>query len=155
MDWWSFLTHNGHGSRSLHIEYQTCTSSLRWCTTDNAWDVKDLHSLDFYLVSTEFICFVQRDALFICALHFRVWISTPQRVHDELSDPGSSYNGRHKRHWPSCNGDHSHIDWAIVWWWSMASIRCVNSLHTRWYAIRDCSCLFLERIPGCWGWSAK
>ena len=33
MDWWSFLTRNGHGNKSLHIEYQTCTSNLRWCTS--------------------------------------------------------------------------------------------------------------------------
>ena len=153
MDWWSFLIRNGHGNKSLHIEYQTCTSNLRWCTSKCLALCNPqimLKMLRIYILLISIWC---RLSLYVLCSDmpslFALYISGYGLVHDGLSDPGSSYNGRHKRHWPSCNEDYSHIDWAIVWWWSMPSI------HTRWYAIRDCSCLFLERIPGCWGWSAK
>ena len=144
MDWWSFLTRNGHGNRSLHIEYQICSRHLRWCT-----------SKCLALCSPQITLNMLRSYILLisiwCRLSLYVLCSDIPSLLKLLCFTFQDMN----RYTTESTRWTSHIDRAIVWWWSMASIRCVNSLHTRWYAIHHCSCLFVERIPGCWGWSAK
>ena len=161
MDWWPFLTLRTRiGYGSLHSEHQNRSSNLRWwirkCT---ALCSRPLNMLRSYILlfavwcplNLYALCSDMFSLLWLLRFAFQAWITIPQSVCTRwISDRGSSCNDHRQRHWPSCNEEPSHIDWTIVWRTFMTSLRCVNSLHTRWYVICHCSCLFVERIPGCW-----